>query len=187
MTGAERIRKSLLAVLRGEHLDAVHPDVPRRKHTDPKSASLAVEIAGLHYPVPIDSTLPQVTKYEKDIVQLRKSTQAQQQVEEFVRLEAKHRSDTWKQLILDQGPWYQVGDSLPPDGAPALPVPVTTSDTEILAAFFEHISEGGDHTLPDLRAPNSKHVAGSSGVSALRQAIMYLTNLMIFRKMTPRL
>lgn len=90
-------------------------------------------------------------KYEKDIVFLRKAVQARQKAEEMAKAEARHHSE-WKKRTLGQGPWDEVKDPLPLTGAPALPMPVTISDEESLAAFFNHLSVGGTHDTLNVNA-----------------------------------
>ena len=75
---------------------------------------------------------------------LRKAIQARQKAEEQARAEARHHTE-WNQRVLRQGPWDGVKDPLPLTGAPALPMPVTISDEESLAAFFNHLSVGDSH------------------------------------------
>ena len=118
---------------------------------DQKSADLAHEVAGLLYPSYSDSNVPQVIKYEKDIVLLRKKIQAKQQADELARVQARNHSK-WKHRVLRQGPWDEVNDLLPLTGSPALPMPVSISDEESLAAFFNHLSVGGTHNTLNVSA-----------------------------------
>ena len=83
-------------------------------------------------------------KYEKDIVLLRKTIQAKQKADEVARVQARNQSE-WKHRVLRQGPWDEVNDLLPLTGSPALPMPVSISDEESLAAFFNHLRVGGTH------------------------------------------
>lgn len=122
-----------------------------RRHADQGSASLAVQIAGLLYPAPTDSSLSQVINYKKDVVALREAIQAQQKAEEARRFEAGVHPP-WKGRVLAQGPWDEANDPLSVAGAPALPMPVTISDEESLAPIFKRLGEDGSHdTLDALR------------------------------------
>ena len=145
---ADLIRNGLQAMYNGDSLNAKCLEAPRRKHADQDSATLAVRVAELLYPAPTDSTLPQVIKYEKDIVLLRKAIQAQRKAEELARLEARTKP-TWKQRILAQGPWDEVKDPVTLDGVSSLPMPVTISDEESLSSFFNHLGVGGTHDTLD--------------------------------------
>lgn len=141
---ASLIRAELQAMFDGK---APHPDclrAPRRRHADPISAALAVRIANLLYPAPSDAELSQVIKYEKDIVLLRKEIAANMRMEEEMRL-AQRGEPTWKDRILNQGPWDEVKDPISHAGAPSLPMPVEISNREKLAPFLEHLSRGGTH------------------------------------------
>ena len=82
------------------------------------------EVAGLLYPNYSDSTIPQVIKYEKYIVLLRKAIQAKQKAGDLARAEARHHPE-WKRRVLRQEPWDEIEDPLPLTGAAALPMPVT--------------------------------------------------------------
>ena len=114
-------------------------DVPRRRHAEPISAALSVEVARLLYPAPADSTIAPVIKYEKDVLSLRKVIVAQQN-ERIERVTREH--ETWRKRILDQGPWDETNDRWN-EGAPAQPMPVTISDRESLNNIFEHLGMGG--------------------------------------------
>ena len=92
--------------------------------TDQESAALTHQVAELLYPSYSDSKIPQVIKYEKDIVLLRKAIQEQRKADELAKAEARHRRN-WKKRVLRQGGWDDVKDPLPLTGAPALPMPVT--------------------------------------------------------------
>ena len=89
---------------------------------DEASAALAHHVAALLYPGYADSTIPQVIKYEKDIVRLRKAMIAQLKAVEEAK--AERRAPRWKQRVLKQGPWDEGRDFLNLNGAPALPMPV---------------------------------------------------------------
>jgi len=69
----ELIRDELQNMASGEPLDPKCLSAPRRRHADPESATLAVQIAALLYPAPIDSSIPQVIKYEKGMFSPRSS------------------------------------------------------------------------------------------------------------------
>lgn len=61
----ELIRGELQNMASGDSLDPKCLSAPRRRHAHPDSASLAFQIASQLYPAPIDSSIPQVIKYEK--------------------------------------------------------------------------------------------------------------------------
>ena len=90
-------------------------------------------------------------KYEKDIVLLRKTIQAKQKADGLARIQARKHPE-WKQRVVRQGPWDEVNDVLPLTGSPALPMPVSISDEETLAAFFNHLSIGGTHNILNVSA-----------------------------------
>ncbi|CAF9918000.1 MAG: hypothetical protein ALECFALPRED_000455 [Alectoria fallacina] len=120
---ASLIRQSYNALYSGGTLDTEFLNAPRRRHAGQDSATLAHKVAGLLYPNYSDSNIPQVIKYEKDVVLFRKAIRARQKADEM----------------------DEVKDPLPLPGAPALPMLVTISDEESLAAFFNHLSIGGTH------------------------------------------
>ncbi len=61
----ELIRGELQNMVSGDSLNPKCLSAPRRRHAHPDNASLAVQIAAQLYPAPIDSSIPQVIKYEK--------------------------------------------------------------------------------------------------------------------------
>jgi len=61
----ELIRGELQNMASGDSLNPKCLFAPRRRHAHRDSASLAVQIAAQLYPAPIDSSIPQVIKYEK--------------------------------------------------------------------------------------------------------------------------
>ncbi len=63
----ELIRGELQNMASGGPLNPKCLSAPRRRHAHRDSASLAVRIAAQLYPAPIDSSIPQVIKYEKGI------------------------------------------------------------------------------------------------------------------------
>ena len=103
---------------------------------------MAHEVAELLYPSESDLNLSQVIKYEKDIVLLQKTIQGKQKANALARVQARKQSG-WKHRVLRQGPWDEVNDLLPLTGPPALPMPVSISDEESLAAFFKYLNVGG--------------------------------------------
>lgn len=62
---AELIRANLEDMALDQPLDTKCIPAPRRRHADPESAALAVEIAALLYPAFGEEGLSQVIKYEK--------------------------------------------------------------------------------------------------------------------------
>ena len=82
---------------------------------------------------------------------LRKIIQAKQKATEMARVQALNQPE-WKHRILRQGPWDEVNDLVPLTGSPALPMPVSISDEESLAAFFDHLSVGGTHDTLNVSA-----------------------------------
>ncbi|KAF6233284.1 hypothetical protein HO173_008575 [Letharia columbiana] len=158
---ASLIRQSYGALYSGGTLDTECLKAPRRRragrydmesretgsagHDGIETAPLShLELGVFCIQVTPNRTYQQVIKYERDIVLLRKAIQARQKAEEQARAEARHHTE-WNQRVLRQGPWDGVKDPLPLTGAPALPMPVTISDEESLAAFFNHLSVGDSH------------------------------------------
>ena len=136
---ATLLRESIAAMHSGKPtLNSKCLDAPRRRHADSKSAALAIEVAQLLYPGPVNSTTAPVIKYEKDIVLLRKTIIAQQN-ERIERATREH--ETWRKRILDQGPWNETNDRWT-RAAPAQPMPVTISDRDSLSNIFKHLSIG---------------------------------------------
>ncbi|CAD6578970.1 MAG: NAD-dependent malic enzyme, mitochondrial [Alectoria sarmentosa] len=76
------------------------------------SATLAHKVAGLLYRNYSDPNIPQVVKYEKDIVLLRKAIQAQQKADEMAKAEARHLLSGNSRMFVkgskDQEPYYDV-------------------------------------------------------------------------------
>ena len=137
---AALLRESFTAIHSGKPIPNPRcSDAPRRRHADPKSAALSVEVARLLYPAPADSTIAPVIKYEKDVVLLRRTIVAQQN--ERIERET-HEHETWRKRILEQGPWDETNDHWA-EGAPAQPMPVAVSDRNSLNNIFEHLSMGG--------------------------------------------
>ncbi len=126
------------------------------------------------YPSYADSRLPQVIKYEKDIVVLRKAALAKRKEVEVARAE-KRRNPEWKRRVRSQGPWDEEKDPLALTGVSALPMPVEiryvglggvlemrewladdgVSGEESLRAFFDHLSGGGTHDTLNVRGFSS--------------------------------
>ena len=82
---------------------------------------------------------------------LRKTIHAKQKADELARLQTRNQPE-WKHRVLRQGPWDEVNDPLPLTGSPALPMPVSISDEESLAAFFKHLIVGGTHDTLNVSA-----------------------------------
>ena len=114
-------------------------------------ADLAHEVAELLYPSGSDSNLSQVIENEKDIVLLWRTIQAKQKANALARVQARNQPE-WKHRVLRQGPWDEVNDLIPLAGSPALPMPVSISVEESLAAFFNHLSVGGTHDTLNVSA-----------------------------------
>lgn len=64
---AELVRSNLENMALNQPLDTKCLPAPRRRHADPESAALAVEIAALLYPAFGEEGLSQVIKYEKGL------------------------------------------------------------------------------------------------------------------------
>ncbi len=136
---AALLRENLAALYAGSDIpDTLCDKAPRRRRAEPQRA-LAIEIAQLLYPAPTDSTISPVIKYEKDIVLLRKAIAHRNEARDLAR------KVTWRQRILEQGPWDKVNDPWS-EAVLAQPMPVSISDSESLTQTFQHLSLGGGLT-----------------------------------------
>ena len=157
MTKANSIAGALLADSTANKPSLACLDAPRRRHkpsTDPSQPGAQL-VAQIMYPDL--APLPALIKYERTVVALRKTVLERLREEETARREAK--GYTRRERVRKQGKWVPPDNFYDADyeedpastfsrrGGPAIPMPVTISDRETLAPFFDYLKSNRAPTL----------------------------------------